>query len=47
MAPIFGKLHHFESEEDTLEKHEIKALDLQEIYQYDTGCFFDLFVFIK
>jgi len=34
---------NFETEGDTTEKHGIKSLNLQDIYQHDSGCFVDLF----
>jgi len=38
-APIFSNLRNFERERDTLEKHDMKSLDLQKIYQFDLGYF--------
>jgi len=36
-APIFSNSRNFETEGDTPEKHGIKSLDPEEIYQFDSS----------
>ena len=38
-APIFLNLCNFETERYTSEKHEIKSLDFQEVYEFDLSLF--------
>jgi len=38
-APIFLRLRNFETERCTQEKHQIKSLDLKEIYEFDFSFF--------
>jgi len=38
-APFCLNLRNFETERDTSDKHGIKSLDLQDLYQYDPCCF--------
>ena len=45
-APIFLNLRNFETEGDTSEKHEMKSLDLQDIYQFDLFFFYLFFFYL-